>query len=111
MNVVDPSGWLEYFADGPGAGFFAGAIEDADALIVPTISLYEVFKRILQQRDESAALSAVALMQQGAIVDLTAPVALSAAARCPHEGQLSGSHRTARDTRATRSSLYSSREP
>ena len=80
MNVVDSSGWLEYFADGPGAGYFANAIEDTEALIVPTISLYEVFRRILQQRDESAALSAVALMQQGVVVELTAPLALSAAA-------------------------------
>jgi len=80
VNVVDSPGWLEYFADGPGAGFFAGAIEDAEALVVPTISLHEVFKRILQQRDESAALSPVALMQQGAVVELTAPLALSAAA-------------------------------
>jgi toxin FitB len=80
VNVVDSSGWLEYFADGPGAGFFAPAIEDVEALIVPTISLYEVFKRILQQRDESAALSAVALMQQSELVELTASLALSAAA-------------------------------
>lgn len=79
MNVVDSSGWLEYFADGPAAGFFAAAIEDADALVVPTISLYEVFKRIVQQRDEGAALNAIALMQQGTVVDLTAPLALSAA--------------------------------
>jgi len=80
VNVVDSSGWLEYFADGPAAGFFAGAIEDTGSLVVPSISLYEVFKRVLQQRDESAALSAVALMQQGTVVDLTAPLALSAAA-------------------------------
>ncbi len=79
MNVVDSSGWLEYFADGPAAGFFAPAIEDPRSLIVPTLSLYEVFKRIRTQRDESAALSAVALMQQGALVDLTASLALSAA--------------------------------
>ncbi len=80
MNVVDSSGWLEYFADGPAAGFFAPAIEKPDDLVVPTLSLYEVFKRILQQRDESAALNAVALMQQGRIVELSAPLALSAAA-------------------------------
>lgn len=79
MNVVDSSGWLEYFADGPGAGFFAPAIEDLDALVVPTISLYEVFRRVAQQRDESAALSAVALMQRGSVVDLSAPLALAAA--------------------------------
>lgn len=80
MNVVDSSGWLEYFADGPAAGFFAPAIEKVEELVVPTLSLYEVFKRILQQRDESAALNAVAVMQQGAVVELTAPLALSAAA-------------------------------
>ena len=77
--MVDSSGWLEYFADGPAAGFFAAAIEDVDALVVPTISLYEVFKRIVQQRDDGAALHAIALMQQGTVVDLTAPLALSAA--------------------------------
>ncbi len=80
MNVVDSSGWLEYFADGPAAAFFAPAIEKTAELVVPTLSLYEVFKRILQQRDESAALSAVAVMQQGKVVDLSAPLALSAAA-------------------------------
>ncbi len=79
MNVVDSSGWLEYFADGPAAGFFAAAIEDTAALVVPTISVYEVFKRIVQQRDEGAALNAIALMQQGTIADLTASLALSAA--------------------------------
>ncbi len=79
MNVVDSSGWLEYFAGGPNARFFAPAIEHPADLIVPTLSLYEVFKRVLQQRDETAALRAVALMQQGTLVDLTPPIALSAA--------------------------------
>lgn len=51
MNVVDSSGWLEYFAEGPNAGFFTAAIEKPADLVVPTISLYEVFKRVLQQRD------------------------------------------------------------
>lgn len=79
MNVVDSSGWLEYFADGPNAGFFAPAIEDTKELIVPSISLYEVFKRVLQQRGENAALQAAALMQQGRLCDLTGPLALAAA--------------------------------
>ena len=79
MNVVDSSGWLEYFADGPNAAFFAPAIEATRELLVPTLSLYEVFKRVLQQRGEGQALQAVALMQQGRIVDLTATIALSAA--------------------------------
>jgi hypothetical protein len=50
MNVVDSSGWLEYFADGPNADFFAPAIEATEQLLVPVICVYEVFKRILQQR-------------------------------------------------------------
>ena len=79
MNVVDSSGWLEYFADAKNADFFAGAIEDTGNLVVPSLSIYEVFKRILQQRGEDEALQAAALMQQGLVVDLTAPLALSAA--------------------------------
>ncbi|MXY67188.1 MAG: type II toxin-antitoxin system VapC family toxin [Acidobacteriia bacterium] len=80
MNVVDSSAWLEYFADGANASFFAGPIEDIEALVVPTISLFEVFKRVLQQRDESAALHATAAMQQGTVVELGAEIAVSAAA-------------------------------
>lgn len=79
MNVVDSSGWLEYFADGPNAGFFAPALKNTTELIVPAISVYEVFKRVLQQRNESAALEAVAVMQHGQIIDLNTPLALSAA--------------------------------
>lgn len=79
MNVVDSSGWLEYFADGPNANFFASAIENPRDLIVPAISIYEVFKRILQQRDENAALKAVAIMAQGRVVDLDTALALHAA--------------------------------
>ena len=79
MNVVDSSGWLEYLAEEPNADFFASAIENAAELIVPSISLYEVFKRVHQQRDEQAALKAVALMMQGRVVNLDANLALSAA--------------------------------
>jgi len=79
LNVVGSSGWLEYFADGPNAAFFAPAVEATRELLVPTLSLYEVFKRVLQQRGEGEALQAVALMQQGQIVELTAPLALAAA--------------------------------
>ncbi|HJW74155.1 MAG TPA: type II toxin-antitoxin system VapC family toxin [Thermoleophilia bacterium] len=79
MNVVDSSGWLEYFAAGPTADFFAAAVEAVEELVVPTVSLYEVFKRVLQQRDEGDALQAIALMQQGSVVDLTPPLALEAA--------------------------------
>ncbi|WP_018949713.1 type II toxin-antitoxin system VapC family toxin [Thioalkalivibrio sp. ALMg11] len=79
MNVVDSSAWLEYFANGPNADSFAEPIEATGELIVPVISLYEVFKRVLQQRDEGAGLQAVALMQQGMVVELSSSIALSAA--------------------------------
>jgi predicted nucleic acid-binding protein len=79
MNVVDSSGWLEYFADGPNAEFFAPAVEDVAALLVPTISIYEVFKRVLQQRGEGEALQAAAMMAQGQEIELDTSLALEAA--------------------------------
>jgi len=79
MNVVDSSGWLEYFADGANASFFAPPIENIPELIVPSISLYEVFKRTLQQSGEEKALQAVAAMKQGRVIDLDMGIALSAA--------------------------------
>jgi predicted nucleic acid-binding protein len=79
MNIVDSSGWLEYFADGPNAGFFAPAIEAMPELLVPTLSLYEVFKKVLHQRGEGDALQAVAIMIQGQVIDLGIELALGAA--------------------------------
>jgi toxin FitB len=79
VNVVDSSAWLEYFADGPNASFFAPAIEATEELIVPSIALLEVFKKLLQQRSESEALQAAAIMRQGKIVDLDSALALFAA--------------------------------
>jgi predicted nucleic acid-binding protein len=79
MNVVDSSGWLEFFADAPNADFFARPIQDAKNLIVPTLSIFEVFKRISEQRGEHDALQAVAVMQQGTVVDLTLALALDSA--------------------------------
>jgi predicted nucleic acid-binding protein len=81
MNVVDSCGWLEYFADGPNSGYFAPPIEDTKNLVVPSICVFEVFKRVFQQRGEDAALQAVALMNQGAIVTLDNNYAMHAA-RC-----------------------------
>jgi len=79
MNVVDSCGWLECFSDGPNAGFFAPAIENTAKLLVPTLTLFEVFKRILQQRTEADALRAIALIRQGQLIDLSDAVALGAA--------------------------------
>ena len=79
MNVVDSSGWLEYFADGPNAAVFAKPIEATRSLLVPTLSLFEVFKRVIQQRSEDDALRAIAVMEQGKVVDLDRATALEAA--------------------------------
>ena len=79
MNVVDSSGWLEYFAGGDNAEFFAKPIAATSDLVVPTLAIYEVFKRVLQQRSEGAALQAMAAMQQGGVTELTASVAMAAA--------------------------------
>ncbi len=79
MNLVDSCGWLEYFANGPNARFFAPPIENTAKLLVPSICLLEVFKRIVQQRGENEALRAMAAMHQGKVVDMDASIAISAA--------------------------------
>jgi predicted nucleic acid-binding protein len=79
MNVVDSSAWLEYLADGPNAEYFSAPLEDTGNLIVPTICIYEVFKAVLRQRGEDAALQTVALMKQGSTINLSDDLALQAA--------------------------------
>ena len=79
MNIVDSSGWLEFFADGANASFFAPVLGDATELLVPTISIYEVYKRVRQQRNRSDALAAIAVMQQGQVIDIDADIAVRAA--------------------------------
>ena len=79
MNVVDSSGWLEYFADSANADFIAAAIEDEANLVVPAITVYEVFKRVLSQRGEESALSAAANMLRGYVIELDAALAIEAA--------------------------------
>ncbi len=79
MNIVDSSGWLEYFVDGPNASHFESALKDVDALVVPTVSVYEVFKVLLRERGENAALQGAAAMQRATVIDLTPTLAMSAA--------------------------------
>lgn len=79
MNVVDSSAWLEYFADGPNAAEFAPVINITNQLLVPAITLFEVFERVRTQRDSEAALYAVAQMRRGEIVDLDSDIAIAAA--------------------------------
>ena len=78
-NVVDSSGWLEYFAGSTRADQFAAAIEDAANLLVPVISIYEVFKKVLRDRGENDALQVASVMQSGRVIDLDTALAMEAA--------------------------------
>jgi predicted nucleic acid-binding protein len=78
MNIVDSSGWLAYFADEPNARHFLAPLHDSTALIVPTITIYEVFKVIHRESTENQALQAVVAKQKGTVVDLKAPLAIAA---------------------------------
>jgi len=79
MNIVDSSGWIEYIADDVNANFFEPLIIDIENLLVPTICLYEVFKRVLQEFGEERALDAMGIMSLGAIIDLDSQIAIHAA--------------------------------
>ena len=79
MNIVDSSGWLEYFSEGPNAEFFSSPLKDPTHLIVPVITIYEVFKVVLREAGENEALQAIAAMQKGQIKDLTLSIAMNAA--------------------------------
>ena len=79
MNIIDSSFWLEYFAGTEASDIISDIIEKTDELIIPTITIYEVFKKLLMERNEDDALLAVGNMKQGKIIDLTEELSLSAA--------------------------------
>jgi predicted nucleic acid-binding protein len=79
MNLVDSSAWLEYFVDGPHADYFAPPIRDISSLLVPTIVIYEVFRRTSQLRDEETALEILAQLRRGRIVEFDEELALASA--------------------------------
>ena len=79
MNVVDSSGWIEFLGGGANAGFFAAAVTDTPRLVVPSIAVFEVCRWMRRELGERRALEAMALMQQGNIVDLDSTLAMSAA--------------------------------
>jgi predicted nucleic acid-binding protein len=79
MNIVDSSGWLAHFADEPNAKHFLAPLSDPASLVVPAVTIYEVFKVILRESSENDALQAVMAMQKGTVVDLTASLAIAAA--------------------------------
>ena len=78
MNIVDSSGWLAYFADEPNAEHFLAPLSDSALLVVPTVTIYEVFKVILRESSENDALQAVVAMQKGRLVELNTSLAIAA---------------------------------
>lgn len=86
MNLVDASGWLEYFADGPDAAFIAQTLQETETLVVSVVTILEVFERICRRHGEGEALQAAAAMQQGVVVPLDTSLALEA-------GRLAVEHR------------------
>ena len=79
LRLVDSSGWLEYFTDGPNAADFVEPLSDPGRLIVPTISLYEVFRVVLRERGEHDAIRAAAAMQGASVIPLSPALALESA--------------------------------
>ncbi len=77
--VVDSSGWIEVFTDGAQADTFLALMADESALVVPAISIFEVFKWILREHSEAQAVQAAAVMQRGQVVHLDTRLALAAA--------------------------------
>ena len=79
MNIVDSSGWLEYFSGGSNAEYFSSPLKDPSSLIVPVITIYEVFKVVLREAGENEALQSIAAMQKGQVKNLTTSLAMNAA--------------------------------
>ena len=79
MVIVDSSGWIEYFIDGPLAAVYAKHLKDLTRVITPTIVVYEVYKKIKRERSEEDALSAISVMNRTVVVPLTESIALLAA--------------------------------
>lgn len=77
MILVDSSGWIEFFTGGANAGKYGSYLEEA--VVTPTVVLYEVYKIIKRERTEEEALLAVAQMQKTRLVPLSESLALAAA--------------------------------
>ena len=79
MNLVDSSGWLEYLSDSKNSKNFVEAIENTEELLVSSINIYEIYKKILKEKDENTALQIVGLMSQAKVIDVTSSIAMQAA--------------------------------
>ena len=79
MNLIDSSGWIEFFSEGPRVSEYANYLKDLSQIVTPTIVLYEVYKKIKKDRTEEEALLAVSFMKKTQIIPLEESIALLAA--------------------------------
>jgi toxin FitB len=78
-KLLDSSIWIEIFRSGPLHRACERELKSAKQVVVPTLVLFEVYKKIALRASEDQALSALALITQHQIVDLSQEVALTAA--------------------------------
>ncbi len=67
--LVDSSGWIEVFTDAAQADYFLALMADEGSLVVPAITIYEVFKWVLREHGEAQAIQAAAVMQCAQVSD------------------------------------------
>jgi len=79
VNIIDSSAWIEYIAGTRYADLFDNPIADQRSLLVPVITIYEIFRKILSERDEDAALLAVSYLRAGSVIEVDLAVSLEAA--------------------------------
>lgn len=79
MNIVDSSGWIEFFTAGTNGLVFKAVIEQRDKLLVPTINIFEVHKVLSRKLPAGAVQSCLDVMRQGRVLDLTDKRAVAAA--------------------------------
>ncbi|HOX17474.1 MAG TPA: type II toxin-antitoxin system VapC family toxin [Spirochaetales bacterium] len=77
--LFDSSCWLEYFARSPLCAPYRERMERSDSIIMPTVILHEVFRKLLREAGEDASLRAIAYMQAATPVELDAELALLSA--------------------------------
>ena len=78
MNLVDSSGWIEFFQAGPNGPVFKPVVEDRQHLLVPTIALFEVHKVLSRSLPEDLVVRCLDVMRLGRVLDLTASRAIAA---------------------------------
>lgn len=80
MNVVDSSGWIEFFLAGPNGPWFRPVIQNTTELLVPVVALYEVHKRLSRALPAEQVQQCLDLMRRGRVLEITDARAIAASA-------------------------------